>query len=241
MINSQSGAPADYAELYESYFGMMKSIVWRAGINAGDVEDVAAEILCKFMEKDALTWFDPERMNDAGENPRTKGARMRPARFSNLLKRFTELYVRQWLDKQRALERREPSHAKLDASASGTQGLSWVEANEDRFQGPLVDVATETRMVLFSVVSGVHGKAQDAARTAEEESGAEVFWKNRLSAQRAARDAARQHEGLLAAMQLAESGEAVTGVALARACGWSTQVGSRVLKGVRAELRVAGF
>lgn len=242
MINSQSGAPANYAELYESYFGMMKSIVRRAGINAGDVEDVAAEILCKFMEKDALSWYDPNHVTDVGEHPKTEGPRLRQPRFSNLLRTFTQLYVRQWLDKQRLLERREPAYSRMDAPVSSEESMTWGEAHQDTYwQGHPMDVSVEDQLMMVTVISGAHGRALRKAQEAQDATDQQVFWKMRLEAKRAAEEATRQHQGLLAAMRLAGSGELVTGVALARECGWSSQVGARVLRGVRNDLRVAGF
>lgn len=242
MTNSQSGAPADYAELYENYFGLMKNIVRRAGINAGDVEDVAAEILCKFMEKDALQWYDPNHVTDVGDKPKTEGPRLRAPRFSNLLRTFTQLYVLQWLDKQRSLERREPSYFRLDAPVSSDDATTWGEVHqESSWQGQRMEVSVEHQVLFMTAVADALGRALVKAQEAQEATEQQVFWKKRLEARRAAEEADRQHRGLLAAMKLAGSGELVTGVALARECGWSSQVGARVLKGVRNDLRVAGF
>lgn len=242
MIHSKTGCPKDYADLYESYFGFMKSIVAKAGIIREDVEDVASEILLKFMEKDALSWFDPDRVFDAGENPRTPGPRERPARFSNLLRSFTQLYCRQHLDKQRNFARREPEFAKLDAvvGGEGDSTQSWGEAHQDRWQIDEMEKSVESRLVLVSVLTTADVRARETAEDAEA-SANEIVWRQRKQAQDAARDAKRHSEGMRAVMLLAESGEAVTGASLARACGWSPRVGTEVLRGVRQELRAVGL
>jgi hypothetical protein len=221
---------------------MMKSIVAKMGIVREDVEDVAHEILLKFMEKDALTWFDADRVFDAGENPRTEGGRWRAARFSNLLRSFTQRYCLQYLDKQRNLAKREPEFAKLDAVVGGEEdsGMTWGEAHQDRWQPAEMEKAIESRLVLVSVMTTAEVRARHTAEVAEA-SATETVWKQRRQAQAAARDAQRHHEGMQAVMRLAEAGEAVTGASLARMCGWSSRVGIEVLKGVRQELRAVGL
>lgn len=244
MITSRTGAPKDYGELYTHYFPMMRAIVFKAGINSGDVEDVASEILLKFMEKDALSWFDPDRINDAGEKPRTKGPRFRPARFSNLLRSFTATYCMQYLDKQRNLARREPDFAKLDAPASnasdGERDSTWGEVNQDRWHPVDMEQAVEAHLTLVSVMTTAQQRALASAEEAQA-SANEKVWKLRKQAQDAARDAQRHHEGMRAVMQLAEAGVAITGSSLARACGWTPRVGAEVLRGVRQELKAVGL
>lgn len=243
MITSRTGAPEDYGQLYVHYFGMMRSIVRKSGINHEDVEDVASEILLKFMEKDALTWFDPDRVIDAGESPRTKGPRYREARFSNLLRSFTQLYCRQYLDKQHNFARREPEFAKLDAVVGGEEGsqpTTWGEVHQDRWQSTDMEKTIESRLVLSTAMTTAEVRARVAAENAEA-TATEKVWKLRKQAQDVARTAQRHHEGLRAVLKLAEAGEAVTGASLARACGWSSRVGTEVLRGVRQELRAVGL
>ena len=244
MITSSTGAPANYGELYQHYFEMMQGLVRKAGIHACAVEDVAMEILLKFMEKDALSWFDPDRIIDAGENPRTEGPRFRQARFSNLLRSFTSTYVLQWRDKQHNLARREPEFAKLDAEVKGEKedsGVStWGEVHQDRWQSADMEKSIESRLTLTSAMTTAEVRARTAAEDAEA-SATEKVWKLRKQAQDAARDAQRHHEGMRAVIRLAEAGEAVTGASLARACGWSSRVGTEVLRGVRQELRAVGL
>lgn len=244
MITSRTGAPENYGDLYTHYFGMMKSIVRRAGINAEDVEDVASEILCKFMEKDALTWFDPDKVIDAGENPRTKGPRYREARFSNLLRQFTSLYCRHWMDKQRNLAHREPDFAKLDAavttSANDASQTTWGEANQDRWRSPEMEKSVEVHLVLASAMTSAEVDARYAAEDAEA-SATETVWKLRKEAQSAARAAHRHHVGMQAVVQMAASGQPITGTSLARTCGWSPRIGAEVLRGVREDLRAVGL
>jgi DNA-directed RNA polymerase specialized sigma24 family protein len=101
MITSATGAPANYAELYEHYFGFVRNIVIKAGIRVEDADDVTHEMLCKFMEKDALAWYDGEMMHSHADGGRRK------ARFPTFLAGFVSKYVLNERDKQYRRVRRE--------------------------------------------------------------------------------------------------------------------------------------
>jgi hypothetical protein len=239
MISSQSGAPKDYAELYEEYFDFMKSIVRRVGINAEDVEDVTSEILCKFMEKDALTWYDPEFVVDVGDKPRTQGPRQRHAKFSNLLKSFTFTHCLAWRDKQNNFVRREPHFAKMDAPVSGEEGTqTWGEHHASTLRvAHDLEVSVEYRLLLRMAIYEADLSARYAAEDAEDSVQTQV-WRMR---KKAAEEARKRAEGVRGAVRLAGRGELVTGKSLAEECGWSKTVGTRILRGVRQELRAAGL
>lgn len=107
MIDTSTGKPETYADLFEHYHGFVLGLVLKAGIRPQDAEDVASEILLWFMEKDALTWYDPAKVFDVGPNPNRPGPRFRTARFSSLLRRVVLLRVRKYLDIQYINEVRE--------------------------------------------------------------------------------------------------------------------------------------
>lgn len=129
MINSTTGAPASYEELFAEYFGFVKGLVAKAGIEPQDVEQVAMSIITKFLEKDALSWYDPEKLHDVGENPRIDGPRLRKARFSSLLGTFVKLYVRQHLDKQAMRSYKEPIRCETPIVTDEGVVSEWLELN----------------------------------------------------------------------------------------------------------------
>jgi len=144
MIDSATGCPDDYAGLYTHYFGVMRSLVAKAGIAPQDVEDVTSEILAKMVEKDIIGWYDPDKLFDTGPNPRIKGERFRTAKFGSLLRRFVLLYVRSHLDKQERASRREVLIAFGDADShtdyfesesfsSGEDQVIWNQFSADLF------------------------------------------------------------------------------------------------------------
>jgi hypothetical protein len=237
LITSSTGAPKDYAELYEHYFAMMVSIVAKAGINAADTEDVAMEILLKFMEKDALSWYDPQKLVDVGATPKLKGEQMRTAKFQGLLRRFTSLYVRQHLDKQMARERREPSHAKLDApfSAEEDNALTWGEAHAARLN--FTAMSHEDTYTTRSAISSALTTAANLAAQADEVARMELAHAERREAQRIARETDRTSRALEAAILLAEEGERVTGRSVAEAMGEPASVGTNSLRLAREHLK----
>lgn len=128
MIDSTTGLPESYEEMFDEYFDYVKLLVKKAGITVEDVEDVAMSIFTTFMEKDALAWYDPNKLHDVGDKPRVEGARQRTARFPGLLRRFVNTYVLQHRDKQKTRAYKEPIRCETpvittDAGDVGT----WIE------------------------------------------------------------------------------------------------------------------
>lgn len=125
-MDSSTGQPGDYSELFEAYFPMMRGIVAKSGIAPYDVEDVAMDILARFIEKDGLNYFDPNR-------PQGK------SKFKSMLGGFTATYVMQYRDKQMTRHRREPWRLDLPIVVAGkdtTWGAynlvvdGWIDSSE---------------------------------------------------------------------------------------------------------------
>lgn len=89
--------PTSYAEVYEHYHPMMVRMVSEAGIRYQDVPDVAMELLTTFMAKDGLSLFDVSRVTQPGTEGRL---------FHAMLRGFTSVYVRKYLDYQKRDYRR---------------------------------------------------------------------------------------------------------------------------------------
>ena len=112
-MNPKTGVPEDYAELFTAYFPLMRRIVSKAGIASEDTEDVAMDLLLKFIEKEGIDYYDPTR----------------PTKFSSMLRGFTSTYVMQSRDKQMIRHRRFPW--RLEAPISGDSKDTWADIQID--------------------------------------------------------------------------------------------------------------
>lgn len=130
-MDEVTGAPENYDELFTYYFDFIKAQVARAGIMPRDVEDVASEILLRFVEKDFLAKYDGGLLHDVGDHPRIPGARMRPARFQGLLRSFVGKYVLQYRDKQMTKARKEPIYCDQPVGSSEGEQRSWIDLFSD--------------------------------------------------------------------------------------------------------------
>lgn len=93
-------APKNYADLFEQYYPYVVNLCASLGIDENNKEDVACEVLLRFMERDSLEKFDPDlSFYYRGQ--------MRPARFKSYLSRAVDMYTRGHRDKQNKLARRE--------------------------------------------------------------------------------------------------------------------------------------
>lgn len=89
--------PTSYSEVYEHYYPSMIKMVADAGIRYQDVPDVAMELLTTFISKDGLSLFDITRVTQPGTEGRL---------FHAMLRGFTTVYVRKYLDYQKRDVRR---------------------------------------------------------------------------------------------------------------------------------------
>lgn len=122
-------APRSYEELFLLCFPMLRGIAKNAGIAAEDIEDVAMELLTKFLSKDGLSWYDPNMLHDVGDNPEVAGDRYRTAKFKTMLRSWASKAVLNERDKQQRKQTREPW--RLEASMDGEEGgTTWRESEE---------------------------------------------------------------------------------------------------------------
>lgn len=143
-MDSATGCPTAsqhftaYEEMFQTYFGLVRSIVLKGGIAPEDVEDVSMEIITKFFEKGALEKYDPQRLHEIpGKAPRT-------AKFNGMLTGFTRTYVMGYRSKQAVRHRREPFRLQHPTSDGGEYG--------DQIEAPPVlddlDVAVSIRQAV---------------------------------------------------------------------------------------------
>lgn len=145
-------APKDYAAVFEQYYWYVVNLVSQFGIDDNNKEDVACEVLLRFMERGSLEKFDPELAFEY------RGS-MRPARFKNFLSRHVDLYTRGQRDKLKKQKHREVQICDVNFHDNGTKTNSgnggrsatsgddpWVEvygtANEDHADR-ILDTMTE--------------------------------------------------------------------------------------------------
>lgn len=119
-------APADYAALYTQYWDYVLTLVRRFGFEENKREDVAAEILLRFYERDFLSVFDPTLVFEyQGQE--------RPARFKSFLTKFVLTYLRGLKDKQRRQSNREK--LLCDTLVGNQEIVPWVEVFGDTMPG----------------------------------------------------------------------------------------------------------
>lgn len=89
-MSSVYEAPKDYAEVFVRYFEPMKVWVYKRGIPATYAEDVAMEVLIKFMERDELKNYDPTLLH---------GVEKKPASFTAFIRGFANIYCLNYRDR----------------------------------------------------------------------------------------------------------------------------------------------
>lgn len=124
-------APQDYAELFHTYYPYVVNLVNKFGITEDNKEDVASEILTRFMERGFLEKFDPSlTFFYNGEQ--------RPARFKTFLSRFVLTYVQGHYDKQKRIAKRETQLCDVmfrESWGHGAEALRWVDLYGDSHEG----------------------------------------------------------------------------------------------------------
>jgi hypothetical protein len=92
-------APSSYDELFDQYYGYVRSLVRSYGIR--EDSDVASEIILRFFARGFLDVYDPTvtRVHDGVE---------RRTSFKAFLKAFVERYSRHFREKEMARGSREP-------------------------------------------------------------------------------------------------------------------------------------
>jgi hypothetical protein len=113
-----------WVEFYEP----TKRWVRAKGVPDGDVEDVAQDVMAKFMEKDGLSFYDPHKVFDTGvHTQRIPGARLRRATFSGYMRSFVAIYCLNYRDKILKTNRREGVF-RLDAPLAEDSTITWVDS-----------------------------------------------------------------------------------------------------------------
>lgn len=132
MVDSKTGCPSDYADLFENYFPFVMRLVAGAGIREQDVEDVSMDILRRFIEKDGLAKYDPNMVHDMSkhEKVRVEGPQFRTAKFGAMLRGFVVTYVMQYRDKQMSKDNREP--VRCETPIGGEQA-TWLTAFGEKY------------------------------------------------------------------------------------------------------------
>lgn len=132
--------PANYSELHRVYYGYVVGLVGNLGIEDQSREDVASEILLRFIERDFLNVYDPTKTF-------THEGRTYTARFKPFLSGFVRIYVRGHRDRQRRRMHHELmiNDQFFGAMEDSNANHSWFDVVADMLTDDMLDV--EDRMV----------------------------------------------------------------------------------------------
>ncbi len=108
--------PADYAALYTMYYPIIVGLVKQRGVPLEHVDDVAAEIMLRLIERDVLAEFDPNLSYFYGGDAR-------PARFRSFISKKVMLYAQGQRDK---ILRRTSREIQV-WDDTNPDGGSWLE------------------------------------------------------------------------------------------------------------------
>jgi hypothetical protein len=132
----QNGCPADYEDLVRNYYSMARSIVAKyPGVRPEDVEDLTQDMMLKFIAKDALSWYDPNKVFETPSGPRT-------ARFATLFRSVIRKYLRSPVETLSKKAAREPVRLE-QPNYPTTTGELWMEV-----YGPVDLTSTEDEVFL---------------------------------------------------------------------------------------------
>lgn len=121
-------APADYAEVWVEFYEPTKRWVRAKGVPDDEVEDVAQDVMAKFMEKDGLAFYDPHKVFDTGvHTQRIAGPRHRRATFSGYMRSFVNIYCLNYRDKVLKVRHRE-GRFRLDAPVGEDSTVTWLDS-----------------------------------------------------------------------------------------------------------------
>lgn len=121
-------APSDYAQVWVEFYEPTKRWVRAKGVPDNEVEDVAQDVMAKFMEKDGLAFYDPRKVFDTGTHTqRIPGARMRRATFSGYMRSFVAIYCLNYRDKVLKTLHREGTF-RLDAPMAEDSTVTWLDS-----------------------------------------------------------------------------------------------------------------
>lgn len=128
-------APGDYVSFYRTYRPIVVGLVKSCGIDPQHADDIASEIMLRFLERDFLVEFDPTLVF-------TYEGEKRPAKFRSFLSTFVKRYCKGHRDRLTRIRTREQQ--LIDGPPRG-DGSLWIEVF-----GPLAPAADE------DVVEGVY-------------------------------------------------------------------------------------
>lgn len=133
--------PADYAALYTAYQPIIVGLIKQRGVPPEHVDDVAAEIMLKLIERGVLDLFDPQMLYLYGTD-------FRPARFKTFITRHVMLYARGQRDKVFRRANREMQ----GFDEPRTDGTTWLD---DLVQDAGHEDWVLDRMDIAETISGI--------------------------------------------------------------------------------------
>ncbi len=136
-------APANFADFYAQYHDfVVLLLITKAGIDPQNAEDVAHDILLRFMERDLLSAFDPTLVFMYEGEPR-------PARFKSFLSKIVMTYAHGHRDRQARLRNRELQMVDIPAREDGNLWLDVFCLPEIPDEEKVLDSVSEQQLVTW--------------------------------------------------------------------------------------------
>lgn len=123
--------PTDYTELFDNYYDYVQRLLYRAGIERQNLEDVSMSILLKFYEKDVLSDYSPEYKAVHNGVEKT-------ATFMSFLSGFVLLYARHYRDRQNIMAKRSHAFPETDSEAPPAFPTAVVPEYDNLYMEDLV-------------------------------------------------------------------------------------------------------
>lgn len=116
--HTTSLVPTGYDQLFRHYYPYVSAMVRKFNVPESSRDDVAMMLVTKFIEKDMLGTFDPERLDATGN----------PVKFSSYLSGFVVAYIRYYVEREYKEASRSPN--LIDETTVTPSGeLTWLDLN----------------------------------------------------------------------------------------------------------------
>lgn len=141
MPRTASIVPTSYDEMFRHYYPYVCKLVRRFGVPDDLHEDVSMILVTKFIEKNMLEQFDPERV----------GADGMPVQFASFLSGFVVAYVRHYVTRARVEYDRERTYVDQTDNSNGRadtpERQSWLDRKGFRHEDDVSKVEYELLLV----------------------------------------------------------------------------------------------
>lgn len=154
-IENPMTAPETYEDFYRQYAMHVRYLVVQFGVPKWEAEDVAAEILLKFIERDFLAKFDP--------NYTTRSSNDGKARFKSFVNAFVKSYCMGYRERVITKAVRYPSYDVPPGEIGHEDYRDWLIGPDQHDEYAAVFAVDELRR-LREFLSGIYVHDQGRAK-----------------------------------------------------------------------------